>query len=1063
MLRLHLFGTPRIERDGQIVAPGRTKAVALLAYLVVTGQPHERELLATIFWPELDLDAARNGLRRELSVLRTSLGAELLVADRRHVARNPAAVLWLDIAHFGAQVGRVSAHGHRQGDLCPSCADALRQAVGLYTDDFLLGLPLPECPVFDEWQFFQREALRDQLARALQWLGGWHQQRGEYEPAITLARRWLQLDQLHEPAHRALMELYAASGRQSAALRQYQECVRLLDAELGATPQAETTALAEAIQARRVTPRPAASPPADAGAQPSTVAPSDPRARQHLPSLATPLLGREQELDNLHGYLASPHARLITLVGPGGIGKTSLAIEVAARAAAAYPDGVVFANLQPIATPDQLVAAIADAAGCRLSGSATPRVQLLSHFRDKALLLLLDNFEQLLAGADLLSELLAAAPGLRLLVTSREVLNLQEEWSYPLGGLAVPPEGEAATALEQYAAVRLFAERARRAWPAFTLADEQGAVARIGRLVEGMPLALELAAAWRGVLSCAAIADAIAQNLTFLVAKDRNRPERHRSIRAVFEHSWARLDPETQLLLVRLTVFRGGFTHEAAVAVVGATPASLATLVDTSLVRLESSGRYQIHELLRQYAEEQLYASAGEAARARQAHSRYFLTFLARRSETMLNGRDPRATAEIAAERDNVRVAWQYGSASADIPGIAGALGALASYYLYRGPYDEGVALCAEAVRGLRSTPPDRARDETLAETLHEQAWLLFNTGQLAEARAALDETIVLMGGPDAPPTHENRASDPLAAKTFLALLEGDYATAGRLASTYLQRSQARGAAVQYPFAWFLLARVAFGQGLYAQASRAAAQALATVRTVGDRWFEAYVLDDLGQIARALGDYTLAREHFRASYAIRELFDDPEGRALALYHEGLTALLEGNPDEAGALFERSLAIYTRRGDRNGLAGALHGMGRVRLAGAAPGEAAWLYRGAIALAREAHNASLLLALLVSVSELLLAVGQPTLAWDLLMLVVRHPASERETSDRAQQLLLANEHVLMPADGAGGAAAAPAGLADPVVAHVLVVLETLARPRPVDAAARPTGLATAPQRA
>lgn len=1057
MLRLYLFGTPRLQRDGQDVTPGRSKALALLAYLAVTGQAHERELLATLLWPELDAEAARNGLRRELSMLRGVLGGDALRADRHHVLLNPEVALWLDVAHFGARVDPVAAHGHHDGDLCLGCADALREAIGLYTDDFLVGLPLPGCATFDEWQFFQREALRDQLAQALQWLGRWHARRGEHEPAIALARRWLQLDPLHEPAHRTLMERYAAAGRQSAALRQYQECLRLLDAELGVQPEAETTALAEMIQARRFTPQPATAPPLSPGAEARAVAPELLPAHQGPPSPATPLVGREQELDNLRRYLELPDARLITLAGPGGIGKTRLAVELAAQLKTAYRDGVAFVNLQPVAAPEQLVAAIAEAVGCKLSGAEAPRIQLLGHFRDWKLLLLLDNFEHLLAGATLLSELLAAAPGVRLLVTSREVLNLQEEWSYPLLGLAYPPEGATAVALEQYAAVRLFAERALRARPTFALADEPEAVARICRLAEGMPLAIELAAAWRGALPCAAIADEIARNLAFLVARDRNRLERHHSIRAVFDHSWARLPEEAQLLLMRLTVFRGGFTHGAAAAVAGATPASLATLVDASLVRLELTGRYQIHELLRQYAEEQLHAVPGEADRARQAHSSYFLTFLTERSEGMLNGRDPRTTAEIGVERDNVRAAWQHGSARADIAGLAGALGALASYYLYRGPYDEGVALCAEAVRGLRGAPPSQARDHALAEVLHEQAWLLFNTGLLGEARLALDETIALMGGLDALPAHDSRASDPLAGKAFLALLEGDYKAAGRFATLYLQRSQARGAAVHYPFAWFLLARVALGQGLYERASHAAEQALVAVRAEGDRWFEAYILDDLGQIARALGRHAVAREHFRASYAIRELFDDPEGRALALYHEGLTALLEGDAREAEHLFERSLAIYRRRGDRNGLATTLHGLGRVRLAQATPSDAAQLYREAIGLARETRNASLLAALLVSAGELLLASGQHHLALALLLLVVRHPAAERETSERAQQLLLAHERTMSADDEAVPAGRPVTELDDAVVDHVLAVLATLGQPRPGDAAAA-AGLAS-----
>jgi predicted ATPase/DNA-binding SARP family transcriptional activator len=1037
VLRLSLFGTPRVERDGQDVTPGRAKAVALLSYLAVTRQPHERELLATLLWPELDAEAARNGLRRELSGLRAALGADLFRADRRHVLCSPEAVLWLDVAHFGAQIARTADHGHRDGELCSGCADALRDAVELYSDDFLVGLLIPGCAAFEEWQFFQREALRDQLALALRRLGDWHRRRGEHEPAIALARRWLQLDPLHEPAHRALMELYALAGRHSAALRQYQECVRLLDAELGSPPDAETVALAEAIQRRRVAPRSGDTPPTPAAAS-APDEPGAPPAHRPLPPPASPLLGREQELANLRGYLESPNARLITLVGPGGIGKTRLAIELAAQAAPAYPDGVAFVNLQPIVAPEQLVATIADAVGCRLSGTAPPQVQLLSHLRDQELLLVLDNFEHLLAGASLVSDLLLAAPRVRLLVTSREVLNLQEEWSYPLGGLTVPPEAAVSVPLEQYTAVRLFAERAKRARPGFSLHDEPEAASAICRLVEGMPLALELAAAWASAMTCGQIAAEIARGLAFLVARQRNLPDRHRSMEAVFDSSWQLLDPAAQALLAGLAIFRGGFSADAALRVTGASLPLLATLTDKSLVRLDFDGRYQIHEQIRQYAEHQLAARPAEAAQVRQAHSDYYCAFLVERDEAVSHGRDVVRTAEIAAELENVRLAWRHAVDSGGAERLGRAINTLANFYLYRGPVEEGIALLEPVIQSLRQAAPSEGRDRLLAEVLHEQAWLHLNCGQFAAGRAGLEETQQLYARLGIQATVTGRASDPRAGLSLLALLEGSYAEAARLAEAYLQLSMADAYRAQRPFAWYLVAHTALAQGLYGRARHAAEQAYAAVQAEQDRWFEAYVLIDLGRAAQGEGRHPEARRHFQASYAIREAFGDPEGKALALFYEGMVALREGVPAEADGLFARSLAIYRTRGDVRGLAEAHMGQGMAHVALGQLVAAADHFRSALALAREVKLLPLTLAILVSAGELLITAGRPREARAALMIALRHPAAERETSDQAAHLLISNEGAFAPDSAAAQVREPTAADVDTVVAQLLVVL-------------------------
>ena len=269
------------------------------------------------------------------------------------------------------------------------------------------------------------------------------------------------------------------------------------------------------------------------------------------------------------------------------------------------------------------------------------------------MLLVLDNFEHLLAGVDLLSYLLQAALGVKFLVTSRERLNVLEEWGLPLEGLSFP-EDETSAPLESYSAVKLFAQRARQVQVNFSLGDNALPVRRICQQVEGMPLGLELAATWLRVMSCQKIVAQMESNLAFLTTSLRNVPERHRSLRAVFDQSWKLLSADEQAVLMRLSVFRGGFDLDAAEQVAGASLAMLASLTDKSLIRVNDSGRYDLHELLRQYAEQQLEV-AGAAEAAQTAHSDYYLRFVAQHDADIKGRRQHAGLYEIRTDLENIR------------------------------------------------------------------------------------------------------------------------------------------------------------------------------------------------------------------------------------------------------------------------------------------------------------------------------------------------------------------------------------------------------------------------
>ncbi|HMN31170.1 MAG TPA: NACHT domain-containing protein, partial [Caldilineaceae bacterium] len=397
---------------------------------------------------------------------------------------------------------------------------------------------------------------------------------------------------------------------------------------------------------------------------------------RQIPQHLTPLVARTTDIKAVSHLLADPACRLLTIVGPGGIGKTRLSIAVAAdqwarvqeEADESFVHGIFFVSLQGLESAELLAPAIADAVGCPPANQESPQRQLLNFVSNKAMLIVLDSYDELLAnhdshsdGLDLLTTLLQVAPYVKLLITSREALHLQEEWLYPLSGLtypALPQPGEPETTpadLERYSAIQLFVQAARRVQPEFDLSQEWSAILQICRLVEGLPLALELAASWVRALSCTEIAREIERSIDFLATQLRNVPDRHRSMLAVFTQTWQMLSPNERNVYKRLAVFRQGFRRQAAEAVAGATLPLLSALVSKSLLRWDSNGRYQLHSLLRHFAEEQLNEDSQVAMATLDAHAAYFVHFLQARTAEVTGARQREVLLEIDAELENIR------------------------------------------------------------------------------------------------------------------------------------------------------------------------------------------------------------------------------------------------------------------------------------------------------------------------------------------------------------------------------------------------------------------------
>ena len=384
-----------------------------------------------------------------------------------------------------------------------------------------------------------------------------------------------------------------------------------------------------------------------------------------LPKPPTPLVSREIEIARIVEILSGPECRLLTLAGPGGIGKTRLAIAAAEVLGPVFTGGACFVPLAAVTTPESIWPAIAGALGLHLRGADDSKTQLAGFLQPRCLLLVLDNLEHLLAGASIIAEILQVAPGVRILATSRERLGLSGEWVFDVRGLGLPPQAPEnndalPTKWEQAGAVVLFLQAARRANPAYTLAAaDYRAVTKICQMVEGSPLGIELAAAWVSMLSCTEIAVEIARSFDFLTSPARDVPPRQRSLRAAFNHSWHLLPADEREILQALSVFCGGFTRQAAEAVAGATLHSLAALMAKSLVLRAGNGRYDLHEVVRQYAAENL-AESGRASTVRERHWQYFV-HLAQDADTARNSpQHMPLVEELEHEHDNLLSALEY-------------------------------------------------------------------------------------------------------------------------------------------------------------------------------------------------------------------------------------------------------------------------------------------------------------------------------------------------------------------------------------------------------------------
>jgi len=902
-LHVQLLGRFRLSiDDAPVTTLDSPRLQALLAYLLLQRDAsHARAHLAFQLWPDTTEAQAHANLRTLLHRLRQALPDtdRFLHVDAQTIQWRGDASATLDVAEFERALAQ-AAPAEQVGNQ-DAVRVAHREAVEQYGGDLLPAL-------YDDWVLLERERLRQAFLAGLEKLVVLLEQAGEYAAAIGYAQRLLRHDPLHEAAYQHLMRLHARSGDRASAVRIYRTCATVLERELGVEPSPATREAYERLRHVEAQPPPAS--------RSTSLAERD--RRHNLPIALTSFIGRTHELAEVGRLLA--RIRLLTLTGVGGCGKTRLALAAATMVLSEYSDGVWLVELAALTDAALVPQAVATTLGVREEPQRPLTATLLDALRFRDMVLVLDNCEHLIdACAQLAQTLLGACPHLRILATSREALGVAGETTWLVPSLALP-DPQLAPALEELAqveAVQLFVERALAALPTFALTQANApAVAQICQRLDGIPLAIELAAARIKVLAVEQITTRLDACFRLLTAGSRSALPRHQTLRAAIDWSYVLLSDLERAMFRRLSVFAGGWTLEAAEAVCAGEGVTadevlelLAHLVDKSLVVVETPDgavRYRLLETVRQYGWDRL-REAGEATAIRQQHAAYYVA-LAEMIEPKLRGVEQQAwLARLESEHDNLRAALEWSQAAEDGAQLGLRLaGALGWFWMMRGHLSEGRAWLARVLAWPEAVRPTLAR-----------AWGLNRAGFLASAqrdeiaRALHEESLAI--------------SRALQDKAHIAWALSGLGNALREQDDYIQ------AAGQYEeclalfrelddtwgCAWALLSLggLARPQGDHARAGAWYEESLALFRKVGDRWNQARVLRGLGRVARAQGNYAQATKLLEESLVLLRELGDKAGMVRALTRLEEVAQDRGDHARAAVLYQESLTLLRELGDK----------------------------------------------------------------------------------------------------------------------------------------------------
>lgn len=967
-VNISLLGGFQMEVGQQTISRLESRKVeSLLAFLVFyQDRPHPREVLVGMFWPDMPEAKAKANLRRALYVIRKALGDhkdDILTASNQ-VQFDPDSNVWLDTQAFEQFLDQAKSASELEK------LNHLEQAVGLYHGPLMDGY-------YDDWLMKEQQRLSDAYLNVLEQLGEGQADLGQYEKAIESCQQLIAVQPAHEPAYRQKMRCHYHLGQQQQALQTYHACkLTLQQWNMQVSP--ETQGLYEQILKHDV-------PPA------ARVTPNN------LPQQLTPFVGRDDELGQIEKLLRDDECRVLSLIGPGGIGKTRLGLEAASRLLNQFEDGVYFIPLVDVDSEDLMMTTMADVFSLNFLPGVPPKQQLADYLSGKKLLLLLDNFEHLIEGAFILGELLAQSAQMKALATSRENLKLQGEWVLDIEGLAVPASDEAS--IEDYSAVSLFLNSARRVHSGFSLSDdERPHLIQICQLVQGIPLALELAATWVRALSCEEIASEIQKNLDFLSTSSKELPQRHQSLQAVFEYSWTLLSKEERAVLKRLSVFQGGFRKEAAEAVADASVSVLLGLMYKSLLKRNSTGLYELLDVVRQYALAKLEETSKESSSTKARQSQYYAEFVQQRTDDLKGGRQIETLSAFTHEIANIRAGWEWAIHQKNEADVSKYLDGLFLFFEMKGWFEEGKAAFESVVeQGMNKAPL------LLSKAMSRQAMFCERLNQLDDAKSILETSLQYL-------ETSNQAKELAFALNALGTVEdilGNYDEAERIFERSLKLYQ------DGSDHWGL-ARVLINYGIlhwekgnYDQAKAFYQQSLELCEKLEDQWGVARAYNNLGGVGYARREYEDAKGWYQKSLEAYEVIGNWWAKSNVLNNLGAVANGLKDYESAKHFHEQNIDWCQQMGDQEGAAYALKNLGDVESQLGLYETAERHLREALTYAHQSEVPSFCVECVLGFAMLWIKQGNTEAASSLLQVVVHHPATFQDVKDRANQLLEGNQ--------------------------------------------------------
>lgn len=767
---------------------------------------------------------------------------------------------------------------------------------------------------------------------------------------------------------------------------------------------------------------------------------------QNLPSYPTLFIGRESEQAEIAELLLNDKCRLLTLSGPGGVGKTRLALQVAAKQTDMFPDGVYFVPVIVPKTPDLIPVILAETFKIAFYEQKNPLELITDFLRKKQILLIIDNLEHLTEGADMLLYLINHAPGLKMIITSRERLNLHEEWVYDVQGMPYPTEQIDHERADEYSAVKLFIQNARRILPGFIPSKEElNGIINICKIVDGIPLAIELATAWIRTLSCQEIAKEIQLNIDFLSTTARDVPPRHRSLRAVFEHSWNLLSEEDRRTFRKLSIFRGGFTTDAAFQVTRATPAMLASFVDRSLLKRMPQDHFEIMETIRHFAVQKLLDDKAQYENIRTQHCNYYAGLLAQNVNLLMNANHRQGIEEIRREFENIHACWEWAVENGNWAIVASSAKPLMIYSELVGQYGETRNMFFLALEKLEATPVTEFTG--LKATIQVGiGWMLFYIGEHAngvqylqrgldgftqmDATVEAAVTLALLAKANERLNHHRIATEQ--AKQSLAILQDEHNANDQVvrsamafalevlgrgyfqsdqiseAKKCLQESMRINQELNHPYGIVqvaeTLSRVLSVEGDPAGVLPLHLQALKIARDFDNKYSIAILLTNLADTYMNLDDRDNA---IRAQQESLDMSREIGYRWLSAIGLNNLAFMfskfYSDHAEAIRLYSQSLSLFHEIEDQHGEIYTLHDMGITSLKAGQLDRSREYFIEALTKANQIGSQKMQLYILSGLAGIYARNRQPAYANDLCQLVLLHPDSNADSKRHASEVL------------------------------------------------------------